>query len=82
MIIEIDKRIESAFKNGFYTNRSGTVIFIDPKKKRISFTVSSDGFEIDEFHVTIGSGWHNFDTEGYGTDWALTKEELKGGEVI
>jgi hypothetical protein len=76
MTIKLDKRIETAFKKGFYTNRRNKIEFINPKKKRISITLSSDGFDIDEFHVTIGSGWHNFDLERYGKDWALTEDEL------
>ena len=77
MTIKLDKRIEIAFKKGFYSKRKGKIEFINPKRKKISFTVASDGFDIDEFHVTIGAGWHNFDLERYGEDWALTKEELE-----
>ena len=39
MTIKLDKRIETAFKKGFYTKRKGKIEFINPKRKRMIFQV-------------------------------------------
>ena len=78
MTIKLDKRIETAFKKGFWSKRRNSLIFINPKKKCISFNVSSDGFDIDEFTVHSGAGCSFYSLDRYGEDWALTKEELRG----
>ena len=78
MIIKLDKRIETAFKKGFYTNRKKEIQFINPKKKKITITISSDRFDIESFSVHIGSGCDFYNLDRYGYDWALSKEELNG----
>lgn len=79
MNVKLDKRIEIAFKKGFWTNRNG-LEFISPKKYCISISIRSDNFEMESFSITKGSRLSFYDLEGYGMDWALTKEELRENE--
>lgn len=79
MTIKLDKRIETAFKKGFYTNRKNKIEFINPKRKRITINVSSDGFDIDEFTVHSGAGCSFYSLDRYGEDWALSEDELQNG---
>jgi hypothetical protein len=76
MTIKLDKRIETAFKKGFYSKRRNKIEFINPKRKRITIDISSDGFDIDEFKVHSGAGCSFYSLDRYGEDWALTEDEL------
>ena len=73
----VSEKLSMAFLKGFYIVRKGTIEFIDPKKKELTISLSSAGFDVEEIRLHRGSGVTFIHEEAYGKDWSFDKEDLE-----